>query len=82
MANASAMTSTLGSGLSLLDGLDLSKRDDSSPVVIRLNATFIAVVGLVVSLRIFVRAYMVRALGVDDGNCDLNESTKTWLTAI
>ncbi|KAL9121886.1 MAG: hypothetical protein Q9187_001553 [Circinaria calcarea] len=66
MANSSALTIPAGFSLSILDGFDLSKRDDLSPIVIRLNAAFIALVSLVVSLRVFVRLSMVRALGVDD----------------
>lgn len=81
MANASALTAAAGSSLAFLDGLDLSLRDDSSSAVIHLNAAFIAVVGLVVSLRVFVRVFMVRALGIDDGNGDAGELPKPWLTA-
>lgn len=80
MANSSALTVPAGFSLSILDGFDLSKRDDSSPLIISLNAAFIALVSLVVSLRMFVRLSMVRALGVDDGNCVINELSKTLLT--
>ncbi|KAK3365498.1 hypothetical protein B0T24DRAFT_723232 [Lasiosphaeria ovina] len=45
---------------------DLSDRSTSAPVIWRVNLTFIVLVGVVVSLRIFTRAFITRHFFADD----------------
>lgn len=47
-------------------GLDLSRHDSVAPTLIRVNAAFIGIIASMLALRLYVRAVIVRKVGVDD----------------
>jgi hypothetical protein len=53
--------------LHLRDGLSPLKHDSVVGTIIRLNAAFVAVIAILISVRLYVRLRIVRRLGSDDG---------------
>ena len=80
------MASSLTSGLNLppgfvlpsLDGLDLSRHDSVEPTIKRVGVAFITIVSLILAIRIYVRARIVRKVGADDRRLICNLS---WTAA-
>lgn len=51
----------------LRDGLSPLKHDSTVGTIIRLNAAFVGVIAILISVRLYVRLRLVRRLGSDDG---------------
>jgi hypothetical protein len=47
-------------------GLDLSRHDSIAATLIRVNAAFIGITATMLAIRLYVRAVIVRKVGVDD----------------
>jgi hypothetical protein len=53
--------------MQLPDGLVPTDHNSIASTIIRLNAAFVAVIVIIISVRLYVRLRLVRRLGSDDG---------------